>query len=141
MHSRRRRIPLMTPVLSFAAMAAIACGSTGSVALASAAHSHKKPAAHRATLTGTWSGRYGGAYHGQFTLHWKQSGSTLSGTIKLSSLGGTLSVNGTVHGSTIRFGTVGSAAITYTGSVSGTSMSGSYATPGGGGSWSAHETS
>jgi hypothetical protein len=31
--------------------------------------------------------------------------------------------------------------ITYTGSVSGSSMSGHYTTPKGGGSWSAHKTS
>ena len=92
-------------------------------------------------LTGSWSGKYGGAYHGTFTLHWTQSGSKLSGTIKLSTERSKLSLNGTVRGSTIRFGTVGSAAITYTGSVSGKSMSGSYHTPGGGGRWSAHKTS
>jgi hypothetical protein len=65
----------------------------------------------------------------------------LSGTIKLSTERSKLGLNGTVRGSTIRFGTVGSAAITYSGSVSGKSMSGSYHTPGGGGSWSAHKTS
>jgi len=141
MQSRRRRVFLMTPVLSFAAMAAIACGGAGSVAVASASQSHKKTATHRTSLSGTWSGQYGGAYHGQFTLHWKQSGSSLTGTIKLSSVGGSVSVTGNVRGNTIQFGTVGSAAITYTGTVSGTSMSGNYKTPGGGGSWSAHKTS
>ena len=35
-------------------------------------------------LSGTWSGTYSGAYHGSFTLNWKQSGSSLSGTIELS---------------------------------------------------------
>ena len=92
-------------------------------------------------LSGTWSGKYGGAYHGTFTLHWTQSGSRLSGTIKLSNTSSRPSITGTVRGSTIRFGTVGSAAITYSGSVSGKSMSGRYHTPGGGGSWSAHKTS
>lgn len=92
-------------------------------------------------LSGTWSGKYSGAYHGTFTLQWTQSGSKLSGTIKLSTQRSKLSLNGTVRGSTIRFGTVGSAAITYSGSVSGKSMSGSYRTPGGGGPWSAHKTS
>ena len=92
-------------------------------------------------LSGTWSGKYSGAYHGTFTLNWTQSGSKLSGTIKLSTQRSKLSLNGTVRGSTIRFGTVGSAAITYSGSVSGKSMSGSYRTPGGGGPWSAHKTS
>jgi hypothetical protein len=92
-------------------------------------------------LSGTWSGKYSGAYHGTFTLRWTQSGSKLIGTIKLSTQPSKLSLNGTVRGSTIRFGTVGSAAITYSGTVSGKSMSGRYHTPGGGGSWSAHKTS
>ncbi|MGZ4371524.1 MAG: hypothetical protein ACXVRQ_04925 [Gaiellaceae bacterium] len=92
------------------------------------------------SLTGTWSGKYGGAYHGTFTLHWTQSKSRLTGTIKLSSVGRT-NITGSVRGSTIRFGTVGNAnAITYSGSVSGTSMSGTYKTGGVGGSWSAHKT-
>src|SRR5260221_3379247 len=92
------------------------------------------------SLTGTWSGTYGGAYHGTFTLHWTQRKSRLTGTIKLSSVGKT-NITGSVRGSTIRFGTVGNAnAITYSGSVSGTSMSGTYKTGGVGGSWSAHKT-
>lgn len=91
------------------------------------------------SLTGTWSGTYRGAYHGTFTLHWTQSKSRLIGTIKLSNVGRT-NITGTVRGSTIRFGTVGNAsAITYSGSVSGTSMSGTYKTGGAGGSWSAHK--
>jgi hypothetical protein len=92
------------------------------------------------SLTGTWSGTYRGAYHGTFTLHWTQSKSRLTGTIKLSSVGRT-NITGSVRGSTIRFGTVGNAnAITYSGSVSGRSMSGTYKTGGVGGSWSAHKT-
>jgi hypothetical protein len=46
-----------------------------------------------------------------------------------------------VTGSAIKFGTVGGQAITYKGTVSGSSMSGTYSTPGGGGPWSAHQTS
>ena len=92
------------------------------------------------SLTGTWSGTYTGAYRGTFTLHWTQSKSQLTGTIKLSSVGRT-NITGSVRGSAIRFGTVGNAnAITYTGSVSGRSMSGTYKTGGAGGSWSAHRT-
>jgi hypothetical protein len=91
------------------------------------------------SLTGTWSGTYSGAYHGTFTLHWTQSKSRLTGTIKLSSVGRT-NITGSVRGSTIRFGTVGNAnAITYSGSVSGKSMSGTYKTGGAGGTWSAHK--
>jgi hypothetical protein len=92
------------------------------------------------SLTGTWSGTYRGAYHGTFTLHWTQVSSRLTGTIKLSSVGRT-NITGSVRGSTIRFGTVGNAsAITYSGSVSGKSMSGTYKTGGVGGTWSAHKT-
>src|SRR3954447_1924138 len=91
------------------------------------------------SLTGTWSGTYSGDYHGTFTLHWTQSKSRLAGTITISSIGRT-NITGRVSGSTIRFGTVGNArAITYSGSVSGTSMSGTYKTGGDGGPWSAHK--
>jgi len=93
------------------------------------------------SLSGTWSGQYGGAYHGTFTVHWRQTGTRLRGTIRLSNPPSSPSITGSVHGRTIRFGTVGSEAITYSGSVSGESMSGSYKTPGGGGSWTAHKTS
>ena len=92
----------------------------------------------RGSLTGTWSGTYRGAYHGSFTLHWTQSKSRLTGTIKLSSAGGPVGLKGSVRGGSIKFGTVGGPAITYSGSASGRSMSGRYQTPGGGGSWSAH---
>jgi hypothetical protein len=48
-----------------------------------------------------------------------------------------------VQGDTIRFGTVGSQAITYSGSVSGSSMSGTYqvGSGAGSGSWSAAKAS
>jgi hypothetical protein len=97
-------------------------------------------------LTGTWSGQYSGAYQGTFTLTWTQSGSKLSGSIDLASLGGTLPINGIADGTKIRFGTVGSTDITYSGSVSGDSMSGTYKVhrPGGassGGPWSATKSS
>ena len=90
------------------------------------------------SLSGGWTGKYSGAYHGTFTLHWTQSGSQLRGTIKLSSAGGPVGLKGSVRGGSIKFGTVGGPAITYSGSASGRSMSGRYQTPGGGGSWSAH---
>lgn len=88
-------------------------------------------------LSGKWKGTYSGAYTGTFVLKWTQSGSKLSGTIDLSTAG-TVPVNGTVDGSSIKFGTVGGSAVHYTGSVSGDSMSGSYTTAGGNGSWAAH---
>jgi len=102
-------------------------------------------AAATSPLSGTWSGQYGGAYQGTFNLTWQQSGSKLNGRITISAPSDTLSINGTVDGNTIRFGTVGSMAITYSGTVSGSSMSGNYQVNGGnassGGPWSATKAS
>ncbi len=134
-----RALPLSAAV-TLVCSSSIAAAATSATASGSASHP-RKAAKAASSLTGTWSGKYGGAYHGTFTLHWKQKGSRLSGRIQLSATRAPVSVRGTVHGSTIRFGTVGTSAITYSGTVSGKSMSGSYQTPGGGGSWSAHKTS
>jgi hypothetical protein len=106
----------------------------------SAPASTTTPSSSSSDLSGTWSGHYSGAFNGTFTLKWTQSGSKLDGTINLSSAGGPTDIHGSVSGSSIRFGTVGTEAITYTGSVSGNSMSGSYKTPSGGGSWSASKS-
>jgi len=107
------------------------CGVTAATAAAGASTSQ---------LPGTWSGKYGGAFAGTFTIHWKQVGSKLRGSILLSNPHGTYGITGSVQGSAIKFGAVGVGA-TYTGSVSGKSMSGRYRSPQGGGTWSAHKTS
>jgi hypothetical protein len=141
MYSLRRRLPLLSLALPVFAAITICCSNAIATAASSPTASVSNVRAVVGSLSGTWSGKYGGAYHGTFILHWTQSGSRLSGTIKLSNPRSKPSVTGTVRGRTIRFGTV-SGGITYSGSVSGgTSMSGSYQTPGGGGSWSAHKTS
>jgi hypothetical protein len=101
-------------------------------------------AAASAGLSGTWSGTYSGPYQGTFTLNWRQSSSLLSGTIKLSAPASTLPIHGTVAGGTIRFGSVGSVAISYSGTVSGNSMSGTYQVQvgnGASGPWSASRAS
>lgn len=91
-------------------------------------------------LSGKWAGQYSGAFTGTFHLTWQQKGTTLSGTITLSTAG-TVPLNGHVNGSKISFGTVGSAAITYKGTVSGDSMSGTYTVSGAaGGNWSGHRS-
>jgi hypothetical protein len=91
-------------------------------------------------LSGRWSGEYSGVFHGTFTLDWTQSRSRLNGTIKLSSPRTTLSISGTVSGRTIQFGEVGG--VSYSGTLTGDSMSGNYRVPGhGGGSWSATQIS
>jgi hypothetical protein len=97
-------------------------------------------------LSGTWTGNYSGDFSGTFTLTWQQSGSNLSGTIKISGFGDVpTSINGSVQGSSIRFGTVHGQEVTYTGSVSGDSMSGSWEiqVPGHSvkGSWNASKSS
>ncbi len=135
MHALRRRVRLLALALPLSAAIAVCCGY--SIATAATA----RTTTTSSSLTGIWSGKYGGAYTGTFSLHWKQTKSQLSGTIKLSTVSSKLIVTGTVRSGKIRFGTVGSTAITYTGSVSGSSMSGRYTTPGGGGSWSAHKIS
>jgi hypothetical protein len=95
-------------------------------------------AAAAGALSGTWNGKYSGGYQGAFTLTWQQSGGNLSGSIALSNPSITLPIHGTVAAGAIRFGTVGSVGITYVGTVSGNSMSGSYDVgAGAGGPWSA----
>ena len=130
MSSPRRRLAAVTLAASAAIVLTVGAGSSWA--------RQAKPAA--STLPGIWSGHYSGAFKGTFTLHWKLSRTRLTGTIKLSYPSGTYTVTGSVHGSAIKFGAVGAGA-TYTGTVSGKSMSGHYQTPQGGGSWSANKTS
>jgi hypothetical protein len=153
-HSRPLPGVRLIAVVSATALLVAGCGGSSSASSSTAkppaATSHaakvkpaatSKPAAKASAgaLSGTWSGQYGGSYNGTFNLNWKQSGAALSGTIKLSTPSSTMSIHGTTNGGAIRFGTVGGVAITYSGTVSGDSMSGNYNTPAGGGSWSANK--
>ena len=95
-------------------------------------------------LSGSWSGTYGGTFSGTFSLHWTQTASKLKGTITIvyKGQGKKTGVTGKVNRGSISFGAVGPAGvITYTGTVSGTSMSGHYTTPAGNGNWSAQKGS
>lgn len=98
-------------------------------------------------LSGRWSGTYSGAFSGTFHLTWRQLGDQLRGTIAISGFGNApTSIHGAVRGTSIKFGTVGSKAITYSGTVAGGSMSGTWriAVNGrslGGGSWRASKSS
>ena len=139
-HSHRRPTSLLTAILCIAAVLAL-WGSGASMAATASSH-HSKPKPHKVTsssLAGTWLGKYSGAFSGHFTLQWTQSGTSLKGSIMLSYPSGSYGINGSAHGSAITFGAVGVGA-TYTGSLSGTSMSGTYNSPNGGGPWSAHKT-
>ena len=129
MHVDRSRhgLGLALPVLAVALLVAACCVAGAGAAVKTS----------QTKLAGTWAGTYSGAYSGTFTLRWKQSGSRLTGSIKLSSPSGTYPITGSVKGSAIRFGAVGAGA-TYTGSVAGRSMSGRYKSGPRGGAWSAH---
>lgn len=148
----RSRGPVIGVLTATLAVALAACssssgtGGAGTSAPSSApttAPTTKAPSAPKAAspLSGKWSGHYSGSYSGTFTLRWHQSGSHLHGTIHISNPADTLAINGAVNGNAIRFGTVGSTAITYSGAVSGSSMSGTYrvgtASGSSGGPWSA----
>lgn len=125
----RRRLP----ALWIAALLALACCST---ALA-ASSSHT---ATESRLAGKWKGHYGGAVSGRFTLRWTQTGSQLHGKITLSRPSGTYAIGGSVNRGQIKFGAV-SVGAKYKGHVSGNSMSGTWTSPQGGGSWSATKSS
>lgn len=154
-----RRLVIGMTAMAALAMTLAACSNSGNgTAQVTATQSAKAdPAATSAAsapaqaaadtgLSGRWRGRYSGAYQGHFVLRWHQSGSRLSGTITLSAPSrGTVPIHGTVQGGTIRFGTVGSEDITYSGSASGNSMSGTWqikgpSGPAGGGPWSASKS-
>ena len=113
---------------------ALACCGT----VLAAASSH---AASRTTLAGKWKGTYGGAVSGHFTIRWHQTGTTLHGTIRLSTPSGTYAIDGGVRGKKIKFGalTVGAR---YKGVLHGTTrMSGTWTSGSGGGTWRAHKVS
>jgi hypothetical protein len=91
-------------------------------------------------LSGTWSGQYSGVFNGTFTLTWTPVGVNFERPHRPSAPAETLGISGNEAGTTLTFGAVG--VVTYTGSVSGSSMSGSYKTPNNsGGSWNASKTS
>ena len=136
--------------IGVAALIVVASGWSSSTWASTPTGNAAYHAAHKAKygpLSGKWSGNYSGAFNGTFMLTWKQSGKNLSGTIKISGFSDVpTSLHGTVQGGSISFGTVGSKSITYSGSVSGSSMSGSWKMKAGGqllggGSWKASRSS
>ena len=135
----RRNLWLLVAV--FAAVAAAVLGAA-SVAMAASGGTQTMHHSAVVTLPGTWSGKYSGAFSGTFTLRWKLLGLNKPGRVDhaVEPRRGKYGISGSVHGSAIKFGAVAVGA-TYTGSVSGKSMSGSYKSPQGGGSWSASKTS
>jgi hypothetical protein len=131
----RRKVTRRLPALWIAGLLALACCST---ALAAATAHHQHPPKSR--LAGKWTGSYSGAVSGNFTIHWKQTGKRLHGSITLSNPNGTYGITGSVgKKGKIKFGAV-SVGAKYKGKVSGTSMSGTWTSPRGGGSWNASKS-
>ena len=145
-----RRLPIASRLALAAGLAAVVAIGPGwsnpTWASTSTSHHTAAPPKH-GPLSGKWSGSYKGAFSGTFRLTWQQSGQNLSGTIMISGFKDVpTSIHGTVEGASIRFGTVGSESITYSGSVSGSSMSGTWKIQAGGrsmggGSWNASKSS
>jgi opacity protein-like surface antigen len=125
--SLQRRIP----ALWIAALLALACCSTALAAASSNVATR--------SIAGKWKGHYGGAVSGHFTLHWRKTGARLHGSITLSRPQGTYEIGGSVRDGKIKFGAV-SVGAKYKGHVRGTTMSGTWTSPQGGGSWSAHKS-
>jgi hypothetical protein len=143
-----RRPPFASRLTLTAGLAAFIATSPAWAGLTWAATppNHAGPAAVHGPLSGKWAGTYSGSFSGTFKLAWTQSRHSLGGTIMISGFNNVpTSIHGNVQGATIRFGTVGSEAITYSGSVSGQSMSGTWKMQAagrsmGGGSWSASKS-
>lgn len=140
-----RRLALAAGLAGFVAIAPY-WGNSAWATAPTTDHAH-----HHSTkpgpLSGNWSGNYRGTYSGTFTLTWKQLGNKLNGTIKISAFSDApAALKGTMQGNSINFGTVGSKAITYSGSFSGSTMSGTWKMQAdsrsiGGGSWQASRSS
>ena len=127
-HSLGRWTRLGVSVLWVAALLAI-CGSAATA----------RGATRPIKLGGTWTGSYSGTFSGTFTIHWREVGTKLRGSIDLSRPKGTYPITGKIIGSKIHFGAVGAGA-TYSGTATPTSMSGHYNTAQGGGTWSAQKS-
>lgn len=105
--------------------------ATTTSATPSAQTTQPAPSATGAAISGTWRGTATSQAHpgrtSSFTVVFSQRGSTVSGPVTLT--GGCISqgsVTGTLVGQTIQFGVVERAGIEFTGTFSGSSMSGSY---------------
>ena len=125
MHRLRQRVSSrLVAALCVAALLAIVCSDVSSAAGTSASN---------AKLGGTWAGSYSGSYTGTFTIRWRQKSSWCLSRARSRSRvrTGRTASREMFEAPPISFGAVGAGA-TYTGSVSGSSMSGHYPTGDGG---------
>jgi hypothetical protein len=142
-----RRLALAAGVAGFVAIVPYWGSSAWAKAPAPQTHHVHHHSTKVGPLSGKWSGNYSGSYSGTFSLTWQQSGNKLDGTIEISAFSDApTALTGTVQGKSIKFGTVGSEAISYSGSFSASNMSGSWKMQAegrsmGGGSWQAARSS
>ncbi|MEN3315280.1 MAG: hypothetical protein V7605_1514 [Acidimicrobiaceae bacterium] len=121
--------------------------ATASTATTSVANPAGQPTTTTTGLSGTWSGDYrqtspAGA-GGTFTILWQQAGSGLTGTITIpGACPSGCPITATLDGTKVSFGLVAGGAVNYTGTVTGTTMAGTYATVDTGtkGTWTATRT-
>lgn len=144
---RRTSLTLMANGLSVLVIAGGAGVAWSSASTAPHAY-HSTARVKPGPLSGKWSGSYSGSYSGTFTLTWQELKQKLNGKIKISAFNNTpTTIDGTVKGSSITFGTVGGTqALTYSGTVSGNTMSGTWQIKAdgrkmGGGAWNASRAS
>lgn len=137
-----RRLAFVAGLAGFVLIAPVWGNSAWASTPTTQAH-HAHHSTKSGPLSGNWSGSYSGSFSGTFTLSWAELGTKLNGTIKISGFSNVPTpLKGKVHGHSIEFGTVGSRAITYSGSFSGSTMSGTWSMQAGGrslggGSWQA----
>jgi hypothetical protein len=110
---------VVVPTASAGAPAVTALPSTAPSAAASIA----------GTWQGTWTSKAYPGLTGHFTLMFTQQGSTLSGSISITGSGciSAATITGVINGSQLTFGVVqGAETVSYTGTWSGASMSGTW---------------
>lgn len=134
------------PTVAAGQTTATTAATTATTAASSGSATTATSAAATGGLTGAWSGTYQQttpiADSGTFTINWQQSGSNLTGTINIPGACNACPISATVNGTSVAFGVVALGGITYNGTVSGNSMSGTYATADSStkGTWKASKT-
>ncbi|PZS33861.1 MAG: hypothetical protein DLM58_06975 [Pseudonocardiales bacterium] len=97
------------------------------------------PASSSDDIAGDWTGTFANSTTGQtgtFAVTFSRQGETITGHITING-GGSGTINGTLSGNKITFGTITGSTTTFDGSFSGNSMSGTYKAGADNGTWMA----
>jgi len=142
--------------IAFVSLAATACGggsndngtvtgtpttTAAATATTQAAAVTTAPAVSGGALAGTWAGEYTQTKPtsdgGTFSVTFEGSAPDYTGTISIAGSCDPCPITATVKGSTITIGAIGASAITYDGTIAGSSMSGTYSAGQFEGTWKA----